>query len=141
MIRYDVRFNVHSISPACTYAEKIIAVQVMKDTRPYVPALTMSLNQRTRIIGNHIIYPGPYARYLYEGKVMVDATTGKGPMKIPDVGYRFHKGAKLKPTNRPLQYTKTVHPKATDHWIDASIAANKTKWTRVAKEAIKAYGK
>lgn len=79
------------LAESCTKAEHTVALQIREDTRPYVPALTGSLDTRTRIegssdsgygpaAGSTIIYPGPYARYLYYGKVMVDAATGKGPM-------------------------------------------------------------
>lgn len=128
------------INPACTRAEKILAVQVMKDTRPFVPALTMSLNNRTRLIGSHIIYPGPYAQYLYYGKAMVDSKTGRGPFYIKGVGYRFRRGATLRATNRDLKFTKSVHPKAQAHWIEASLAANGAKWKRVARKAVAEYG-
>ena len=53
-----------AIARACTKAEHIVAVQVKKDTSPYVPFLTGSLDERTRVVGNAIIYPGPYAGFL-----------------------------------------------------------------------------
>lgn len=65
-----------AIGKAATRAEHIVAVQAAKDTSPYVPFLTGSLDERTRVSGNTIIYPGPYARYLYYGKVMVNPETG-----------------------------------------------------------------
>lgn len=75
------------LAQACTKAEHIVATQVRKDTSPYVPFLTGSLDQRTMVDGNAIIYPGPYARFLYYGKVMVDPETGstyapKGGTKV-----------------------------------------------------------
>ena len=71
----------------CTKAEHIVALQVRKDTSPYVPMLTGSLDKRTRVDGSEVIYPGPYARYLYFGKLMVDPATGssyasKGTTKV-----------------------------------------------------------
>lgn len=122
-------------------AAHAVAVQVEKDTEPFVPALTKSLANRTQIVDNQIIYPGPYARYLYEGKVMVDSTTGKGPMKI--VGkdgsevIRFRKGAKLRPTDQPLDIKTDVHEDATDHWLEASKIKNLDKWTRAAGRLVK----
>lgn len=56
------------LSQACTKAEHIVATQVRKDTSPYVPFLTGSLDQRTMVDGNAIIYPGPYARFCITGK-------------------------------------------------------------------------
>ena len=75
------------LAQACTKAEHIVATQVRKDTSPYVPFLTGSLNERTRVVGNSVVYPGPYARFLYYGKVMVDPETGstyapKGGTKV-----------------------------------------------------------
>jgi len=137
----DVNPDLSNITNACSEAERIVAIQIMKDTRPYVPALTMSLNQRTRTLGKSIIYPGPYARYLWFGKRMVDSKTGRGPFYIEEVGWRYKKGAKLVPTEKPLNYTTSVHAKAGSHWVDRSFTDNKDKWLRVAKEAIDRYGR
>ena len=126
---------------ASTKAEHIVAVQAAKDTSPYVPMLTGSLNVRTQVDGGNIIYPSPYARYLYNGNVMVDSVTGHGTMRFIDkMGneqIRFRKGATLKPTDRDLKYTKSAHPQAQDHWFEASKAQNIDKWLRVAEKAVK----
>lgn len=144
MLKFKVRFDgydalLESLDEASHKAQHAVAVRAKSDTSPYVPALTGSLDMRTRVIDNMIVYPGPYARYLYYGKVMVDAATGKGPMRI--VGkdgteiIRFRKGAKLKPLNRDLKIQRSMHPKAQSHWFEASKAKNLPKWLRVAKEA------
>lgn len=65
-----------AISKGCDRAEHVLAVQVAKDTAPFVPMLTGSLRTRTRVTGNTVVYPGPYARYLYYGKLYVDPLTG-----------------------------------------------------------------
>lgn len=130
-----------SISNACKRSEHILAVQIAKDTSPFVPARTLSLDQRTHVKGNSIIYPGPYARYLYNGMKMVDSATGKGPMKFTDkngnVVIRFKKGAVLRPTNEPLNIRTSVHRQAQSHWFEASKAQNLQKWVRVADKAVK----
>ena len=121
-------------------AAHTVAVQVAKDTEPFVPALTKSFVNRVQVVGSMIIYPGPSAGCLWGGKVMVDATTGKGPMRIVSKDgsevIRFRKGARLVPTERSLKYTKSVHPQATDHWLDASKPQNLEKWIRVAGKAV-----
>lgn len=137
----DIDIDPNLIKGKGKAANVILATQVMKDTRPFVPALTMSLNNRTHIEfdadgGASIIYPGPYARYLYYGKVMVDSITGKGAMYIPDVGFRFHKGATLVPTDRDLVFTTEVHPQAQSHWFEASKALNLDKWKNVVEKAV-----
>lgn len=57
-----------------------------------------------------------YARYLHEGKVMVNAATGKDPAVIPGVGPRWPRGAQLKATDRPLTYTTSKNPEAGPFW-------------------------
>ena len=61
---------------ASNEAKHAMAIQAAKDTEQYVPALTKSLANRTRVEGDTIIYPGPYAHYLYVGKLFVDPNTG-----------------------------------------------------------------
>lgn len=134
-------YDSSQISIACSKAEMIVAIQILKDTRPYVPALTMSFNQRSHTIGRNIIYPGPYAHYLWFGKRMVDSATGRGPFYIKGVGWRYRKGAKLMPTSTDLNFSHDKHPMAQSHWMDASFAANKEKWAGVAKKAVAQYGK
>lgn len=122
----------NALAKACGRAENVVAQQVMKDTAPFVPALTGSLTQRTRVVGNEVIYPGPYARFLYYGKVMVDPTTGST--------YAPKGGTKMV-TDRNLVFNTTMHPQAQAHWFDASKAQNMKKWVRVADKAVKKFGK
>lgn len=68
---------------------------------------------------------GPYARYPYYGKVMVNSVTGKGPAMIPGVGYRYRKGTTLKVTDRDLKYDTTKHPDAGPFWDRRMMAAEK----------------
>lgn len=138
-----IKFTVHTdltelqaIRAACTRAPSILLSQVEKDTSPFVPKKTGSLNQRTHIVGDTIIYPGPYARYLYYGKVMVDSITGRGPFYIQEVGYRFRRGTVLKPTSRDLVFDKTAHPNATAFWFEVSKARNLKKWKNILRRAI-----
>lgn len=126
---------------AAKRAEHAVAVQAQKDTEDYVPMLTGSLKNRTQVVENEIIYPGPYARYLYYGKVMVDSRTGKGPMHFTDQSgnevIRFRRGATLRPTDRDLEFTKAFHKNAQAHWFEASKAQNLDKWKDVAAKAVK----
>ena len=119
------------LAESCTRAESIVGQQVIKDTEPFFPALTGSLTIRTRLDGNKIIYPGPYARFLYYGKVMVDPQTGstfapKGGTKVL--------------TNRDLVFSKAMHPQAQSHWFEASKAQNLDKWIRIAEKAVEKFG-
>ena len=138
-VHSDISENLSKkLASASESAEHLLAVEIQKDTEPFVPALTKSLVNRTQVKGDMIVYPGPYARYLYYGKVMVDSATGKGPMRIVgDDGsevIRFRKGATLTPTDRPLNIRQDVHPQAQSHWLEGSKARNLSKWLRIAKE-------
>ncbi len=142
-IKIDDRFSgplAAKLRQAGPKAAHTLAVQIAKDTEPFVPARTKSLVNRTQVVENKVVYPGPYARYLYYGKVMVDAKTGKGPMKIVSKDgaevIRFRKGATLRPTERPLKMSRAVHSQATDHWLEASKAQNLDKWLRAAGKAV-----
>ena len=132
-----LKFNVHTsgldslrekVSSASDKAAHIVAMQVRKDTSPYVPALTGSLDKRTRVDGGEIIYPGPYARYLYFGKLMVDPATGSSYAQ---------KGSTKVRTDKNLVFNKAMHGQAQSHWFEASKAENLEKWVRVADKAVK----
>lgn len=47
-----------------------LAIQIAKDTEKYVPARTKSLANRTVVSDDTVLYPGPYARFLYYGKLI-----------------------------------------------------------------------
>lgn len=105
-------------------AEHALAVQMAKDTDPYVPAMTKSLANRVIVQDDTIIYPGPYARFLYNGKLMIDPDTGsswapKGATKVIDPG------------GKKLNISQAVHKKAQSHWFEASKAQNLPKWRNV----------
>ncbi len=108
------------IDEAALQAELATVNQIEKDTRPFVPMLTGSLVNRTTTIDQEfIIYPGPYARYLYYGKVM------KGPLHGPKYA-----------TDKNLVYTKQHNPKAQDRWFEKSKAQNLDAWLKTAKRTV-----
>ena len=86
------------------------------------------MDARTRVDGSHIIYPGPYAHYLYVGKLRVDPETGSS--------YAPKGGTKVL-TDKDLVFSKAVHGQAQSHWFEASKAENIEKWVRVADKAVK----
>lgn len=135
MLKFTVHSNLSGIGQmlqtASDRAQTAVAIQAQKDTSPYVPALTGSLDQRTRVDENRIIYPGPYARYLYYGKLMVDPETGSSYAP---------KGTTKVLTDKNLVFNKAMHSQAQDHWFEASKSENMDKWLRVAGKAVKRYG-
>lgn len=135
MIKFKIKADLTKakaeLTRKATKAEHATALQIKKDTEPFVPALTKSLANRTKVVDNEIIYPGPYARYLYYGKLMVDPETGSSWAK---------KNALKVVTDRNLVFSQAVHPQAQAHWFEASKAQNLEKWERVAARAYKHYG-
>lgn len=123
---------------ACKQAEEGLAVQVMKDTRPFVPALTGAFSNLARAQGNEVIYTGDQARYLYEGKVMVDEQN-RHAVFYEGVGWRHRKGAKLHATEKDLVFTTDMHPDAQSHWMEASYEQNAEKWARIAEGMVEHY--
>lgn len=99
-------------------AQQWLGDRVLEDCKPFMPLLTGGLQQRshTESSGRQVIFPGPYGRFQYGGKVMVDPVTGSPWAR---------KGAKKVLTDRPLQYS---NPQATDHWFDAAKAQNGEYW-------------
>ncbi len=117
------------MAAASKRASHSLAEQMARDTTQYVPKLTGSLRSRTYVDGDTIIYPGPYARFLYYGKLMVDPETKSAWAP---------KGATKEVTGKDLQYSDgPPHGKAQAHWFEASKAQNLPKWKRVAEKAVK----
>jgi len=143
MLKFTVHTNLgeelaHKLAKASTKAEHAVAVKAMKDTSPFVPFLTGSLDQRTRVDGNIIIYPGPYARYLYYGKVMVYEGPPAKIVTPEGKTVLTHFGQRKVPIERPLNIRKrSGHGQAQSHWFEASKAQNLQRWLRKAQEALK----
>lgn len=116
------------LESATPKSEHILALQAAKDTAPFVPALTGSLSNRTQVKGDTIIYPGPYARFLYYGKLMVDPNTGSSWAK---------EGETKVVTDKDLVFSQAMHTNAQSHWFEASKAVNMEKWKRIAAKAVK----
>lgn len=117
---------------------------VMTDMIPYMPMQTGTFMNVTKamsasLAGSGTVVAGapPMGRFLYEGKKMVDSTTGRGPFNVAKKGevpvWRYHKGAKLEATNEPLSYSKNAHPQVTDHWFDAAKAKHVNEWVNMTK--------
>ena len=115
------------LASAAAKAEHAVAVQAARDTDQFVPMLTGSLKNRTQVDGNTIIYPGPYARYLYYGKLMVSPTTGSAWAQ---------KGETKVLTDKNLVFNTASHADAQAFWFEASKAQNLDKWKRVAAKAV-----
>lgn len=136
-------------------AELALASEVLRTTRPFVPALTLALSNSAKVEdGKYVVYPKPYARYVWEGKRMVNANTGKGARWVDGYGWLHPKGSKLMATAEPLHYnsslqpdenggfvrvtkSKAPHAKAQDHWLEPSKEKNLKAWLKVVAKKLK----
>lgn len=107
-------------------ANEILANEAMKDTDKFVPKLTGTLSGGTRVVDGQIIYPGPYARYLYHGKLMVDPETGSSYAR---------KGSTKTLTGKSINVAKS-NPMAQPEWFEVSKGMNLEKWKRVFAKAV-----
>lgn len=122
-------------------AQRELDTAVMNSMLPFMPLNTGDFQRRTRAestamagSGKVVAAAAPFGRYLYFGKVMVDSRTGKGPALIPNVGFRFRKGAKLVATSRPLTYS---NPQARSEWFEVAKQRNLRAWQKVVGDTVK----
>ena len=128
MIRFTVKTgDLSSVLPSVSKAEKVLAVQAMKDTDKFTPALTGATSQMTHVEGNTIVYPGPHSSFLYHGKVMIYEPTGS--TWAPKYEHKVV-------TGRDLVMNKSMHPLATSHWFEVSKAMNLPWWLRVSERLV-----
>lgn len=132
-----LKFNVHTsgldslgekVSSASDKAAHIVAVQVRKDTSPYVPALTGIWTGGLGWMVPELFILGHNLVNLYHGKLMVDPATGSSYAQ---------KGSTKVLTDKNLVFSKAMHGQAQSHWFEASKAENIEKWVRVADKAVK----
>ena len=114
---------------------------VMTSMVPFMPMEDGSFINETRARSASIAGTGqvcaaapPQGRFLYEGKTMVDEETGspwarKDARKVLVSQYSGKTRAR-----ENLQYTKTKHPKAQDHWFEAAKKQDEQSWIRTAKK-------
>ena len=107
-------------------AQQWLGDRILEDCRSLMPLRTGSLQQRSHAEngGAIVVFPGPYGRFQYGGKVMIDPDTGSPWAR---------RGVKKVLTDRPLTYS---NPQATDHWFDAAKARHGDYWVSGAKKRI-----
>ena len=102
--------------------------QIIKDTTPYVPyqegTLYQSAITNQSRYKDKIVWNGPYARFLYNGLVMIGVRSKSAWAKRGEVKQTIQK---------VLHYGKK-HPLAGYKWYERSKAHNKAKWVKLTKE-------
>ena len=139
-----IKLDMGGAEKAMRRAQYALDGAIMQSMIPFMPKVTGDFIPRTvaksaAVQGTGTVYAGagPEGRYLYMGKVMVDAKTGTGPMKIPGVGLRYKKGTKLKATERELDFNKLANPDVQKEWFLPAKKKDLKSWIEQAQNAIK----
>lgn len=93
------------------YWQKRLAELCKDRMTDFVPKDSGELRRKAHIEDTTIVYPGPYAHYVYEGKLWVDPVTGSSWAR---------KDTKKVPTNIDLQYHE---PGTGHHWDRRMVSA------------------
>ena len=139
-----IKLDMGGAEKAMRRAQYALDGAIMQSMIPFMPKVNGDFIQRTvaksaAVQGTGTVYAGagPEGRYLYMGKVMVDAKTGKGPMNIPGVGLRYKKRTKLKATERELDFNKLANPDVQKEWFLPAKKKDLKSWIEQAQNAIK----
>lgn len=127
--RWNKPFSAISERFAGKEAQLFLANEAKRLMDPYVPARNLTLAKNVRVYvenGKGIVhYSSPYARYQFEGKVMISKRPGvKGSAK------------KVLQPEKSLNYTKFRHPLATSHWDQAMLTAHQGDLTQAMQNYI-----
>lgn len=134
IVQGDIKINLNldRFSKQFQEAQYELDGNVMNSMVPFMPHntgmfidVTKAASAAIQGTGNVYAAFGPFGRFLYEGKVMIGEESGSPWAK---------KGEKKVVTDRPLRYTKTHNPEATDHWFDAAKKKDLDKWVKQAKK-------
>ena len=129
MSDFEFKINLRRIIGNIKKAQAALINQIRIDTEQYVPALDLTLSNSAHAENKNteLVYNGPYARFQYYGKVMVDerGSTYARP------------GGKKHVIDKDLVYNISRHPNATSFWYKKSKEQYKDKWIKLVKETIK----
>lgn len=118
--------------------QKVVANEVMRVCDPYVPFDEGYLRDSVHMEsgGEEVVYDGPYAQYLYGGKVWEDPELHCAGFQTEN-GWYSRNGARKVPTDRDLTFQGA--PVRGAHWVDRAMQAGGTG--RVEEAARKAVNK
>ena len=132
ILRTSIRSTVkpYELDAACKEAERVLAVQVERDSRPFIPASSERLRSSGRVQNNWIIWDTPYAAVQYFGNVYVDPKTKAGGFLTED-GWKSRAGVAKIRSDR-----KYLHNSGGDKWVYRAREANRAKWLAIAQREI-----
>lgn len=116
----------------CTKAERAVAVQAERDSRPYIPSATGRLRHSGKVYGNTIVWDLPYARIQYFGKVYVDPHRRIAGFPTPDGNWKSFVGRQKVRSERSFQHPGGGGPQ----WFKRAKDAKLASWVRLAQGVI-----
>ena len=131
-IEGNMKINLGRFEGQYSKAQYLLDSMVMDSMVPYMPMQTGTFINVTRGMSQAIAGSGtvvaaapPMGRFLYEGNVMVGERTKSAFAE---------NGERKIVLERKLQYSRSAHPGATDHWFDAAKAAHCKTWVEKTKK-------
>ena len=105
--------------------QKFFSNELLRVSNPYTPFDNEILVGTAYVShdGTEIIYPVPYARYLWHGKLMVDPITKKGAFFKPEYGFWSRPKTQKELTNRDLKFQGA--PLRGPKWVERAYIDNK----------------
>lgn len=111
---------------------------VMHSMEPFMPMQTGTFINVTRGMSAAIAGSGkvvaaapPYGQFLYEGKTMVDEKTGSAYARYGAKKVLVSQFGGKTNARENLQYSKSAHPKATDHWFEKAKEKDLNEWQKI----------
>ena len=128
----DIRLDTSRIDGNLKEAQKLLNMQVVADSEPFVPFQQGGLREKVDypkgIYGGEIEYSSIYAHYQYMGIVYGP----NYPIRDSDGNVIGWRSPPVKhPTDRPLTY-KT--PGTGSHWFEKAKAQHKGEWVKLVKQ-------
>ena len=119
--------------------QQAIDTAALRYSEMYMPMDSGNLIKRSyaaTVIGSgRIVFPGPYAHYLYYGEVYgPNIPIFEDDSGIPTT-YRSPKNKKKYPTGRALKIKTDKNPHATSHWWEAAKANHMNDILEEARKA------
>lgn len=114
-------------------ARKRVKSEIVKDSSPLLPMRSGHLKKSSSISqasdDKYLIWNTPYARYLYNGLLMV-APNGSA-------WARFNQRKTIKQPHQKLKYYKGANAKAGDKWFDKAKQKSLEKWLKIYAKGAK----
>ena len=129
----DINVSFDRLARYMSASQRALDNQILTDMVDYIPMETENLTRQTLAINRENVGSGElvldatdYARYLYNGKLMIDPETGSAWARPQTIKIM---------TDQDLEYSRAAHGKAGSHWFERAKEERKRTWLKVARQA------